>query len=63
MCKLVEELVKEEREEGRKKGREENSKEIALKLLSMNALSLEKISEVTGLSIEVIKELAEKHSA
>lgn len=75
MCKLVEELVKEEREEGRKegreegrkegreKGREENSKEIALKLLSMNALSLEKISEVTGLSIEIIKELAEKHSA
>ena len=79
MCKLVEDLVREEREEGREEGRaegreegraegraqglEEKSEAIALKLLSMKTLSLEEISEATGLSVERVKELSQQHIA
>ena len=75
MCKLVEDLVREEREEGREEGRAEGRAEgreeerkngqikTALKMLSNSKYTLEDISELTELSIEEIKELSKKHSA
>ena len=52
MCKIMEDLAREERLE--------NSIEIALNLLKLNDYSIEKIASVTGLSIEKVKELAEE---
>ena len=52
MCKIMEDLAKEERLE--------NSIEIALNLLKLNDYSIEKIASVTGLTVEKVKELAEE---
>ncbi len=44
-------------EEGREEGRKETAKETAQNLLSMGVLTIEQITQATGLSIEEIKEL------
>ncbi len=59
MCKLVEDLVREERVEERRNGQIRT----ALKMLSNSKYTLEDISELTELSIEEIKELSKRHSA
>ena len=52
MCKIMEELAREEWLE--------NSIEIALNLLKLNDYSVEKIASITGLSVEAVKELDEE---
>jgi predicted transposase/invertase (TIGR01784 family) len=61
--KWLEETLEQGREEGltigRDEGREESKVEIAQRLLNMN-LSIEMISQGTGLSIEVLQRLRSK---
>ena len=52
MCKIMEDLARDERNE--------EKITIACKLLKMNTMSIEEIADVTGLSIEKVKELAEE---
>lgn len=54
---------KEGRKEGRNEGRNENACEIALKLIGSGKLSLEEISEYSGLPIEKVRELAREKTA
>ena len=65
MCKVIEELAKEEREagrkEGRKEGHEENMSETALRMLKAGKFPLEEISELSGLSLEKVKKLQAEH--
>ena len=53
MCKIFEEMVVETRAE--------DAYRFALNLLNLNELSYEKISAVTGLTIEEVKEIAEEN--
>jgi predicted transposase/invertase (TIGR01784 family) len=48
------------REEGREEGREETKHEVALSLIKRSALSLEEVSDITGLSKEVLESMKEK---
>ena len=51
------------REEARNEGRNENACEIALKLIGSGKLTLEEISEYSGLPIEKVRELAREKTA
>ena len=51
------------REEARNEGRNENACEIALKMISSGKLTLEEISEYSGLPIEKVRELAREKTA
>ena len=53
MCKVIEDMRKEEREEGRMEG----MKEVAKRLLAEGTLTLEKIAECAGLSLDEVKKL------
>lgn len=55
MCKAMEDMRKQTLKEG--------MTESALRMLADGALSLEKIAEYSGLSIEEVKELNENKSA
>ncbi len=79
MCKMMEDLmkdlIKEEKEEIRAEGIEEGiekgiekgqakaNKNTAIKMLAKKKFSFEDIAELTDLTIEEVKELAEKHYA
>ena len=53
MCKVIEEMRREEREESIK----ENTRSIALRLLADGSLSLEKIAELLALPLDEVKNL------
>jgi len=53
MCKVIEDMRREEREEGIKEG----MKTAALRMLADGTLALEKIAEYAGLSVEEIRKL------
>lgn len=55
MCRIVEEIVKEERYEERI--------EMACRLIEMNVLSAEDIAKAASLPLEKVKELMEGRSA
>ena len=55
MCKIMEEL--------RDKTAAERNREIALRLIQLGSVPLEQIAEATGLTLDEIKKLAEKHTA
>ena len=57
MCKVIEDMRKEEREEGRMEGIKEGMKEVAKRLLAEGTLTLEKIAECAGLSLDEVKKL------
>ena len=52
----------EGRAEGRTEGRAENQKATALQMLRMGEFTLEKIAEITRLSLEEVRALAEKNA-
>ena len=54
--------LKEGEKKGIKEGKKEEREQIASKLISANQLDLESISEVTGLSLEQLKELTDKNN-
>ena len=67
MCKIMEEFVEEARMEGRMEGRAEarteTRNEVAEDVLKDGSLSIERISAISRLPIERVKELAEKIAA
>ena len=67
MCKIMEEFVEEARMEGRMEGRAEarteTRNEVAEDLLKDGSLSIERISAISRLPTERVKELAEKIAA
>lgn len=67
MCKAMEDMwnqaLKEGRQEGWQEGQQENQKMSALRMLADKQLSLEKIAEYTGLSLEEVKHLQDGKTA
>ena len=63
MCKLLEEMRKEVAVEAEAKGKAETTKKLALKMLARGRDSIEEIAEMTGLSLEEVRELAKKETA
>ena len=57
MCKVIEEMRKEEREEGIKEGMMESMRTAALRMLADGTLALEKIAEYVGLPLDEVKKL------
>ena len=57
MCKVLEEMCREEREEGRKEGRQEGIQDTLQLFLKDGTLTLEKIAEITHLPLEEVKRL------
>ncbi|MEE0810726.1 hypothetical protein [Blautia sp.] len=62
MCKLLEEMRKEVAVEAEAKGKAETTMELALKMLARGRDSIEEIAEMTGLSLEEVRELAKKET-
>lgn len=72
MCKLIEDLVLEEREEsreegrkegrreGRREGKKENQTEVVLHMFRTAKLPPEKIAELSGIPLEGVREILEK---
>lgn len=63
MCRIVEEEVRREREKGEKIGARQANIRTALALIKDGTLSLEKIADSCGLTLDEVKELAKKQSA
>lgn len=67
MCKVIEEMRKEEREEGMKEGIKKGMKEsmvaVALRMLEAGKYALEEIAAILGLSFDEVKEIQKGKSA
>lgn len=67
MCKIIEEMCKEEREEGRQEGRQEgiqeNMRTNALRMLEDGTIPLEKIAQFIGFSLDEVKKLQAEQNA
>ena len=59
MCKVIEDMRREEREEGIKEG----MRTAALRMIADGTLALEKIAEYVGLSLDEVKKLQSGQSA
>ena len=59
MCQIMEEL----RDITAAKVALERNRDIALRLISSGKMSFEEIAEATGLTLDEVKKLAEKHTA
>lgn len=61
MCKVIEDMRREEREEGRQEGllegRQENMNAIARRMLTAGRYALEEIAEISGLSLDEVRKL------
>ena len=62
MSSVVEEIRAEVEEAALAEGRAENQKATALQMLRMGEFTLEKIAEITRLSLEEVRALAEKNA-
>ena len=60
MCKVMEDMRKEEREEGIKEGIKEGMRTAALRMLEAGKYALEEISIISGLPLDEVKELQTK---
>ena len=63
MCKVIEEMRKEERAEGIKEGIQEGMRAAALRMLADRTLAPEKIAEYVGLPLDEVKKLQAEQSA
>ena len=63
MCKVIEEMRKEERAEGIKEGIQEGMRTAALRMLADRTLAPEKIAEYVGLPLDEVKKLQSGQSA
>lgn len=57
MCKVIEDMRREEREEGRQEGRQETLLQIARQMLAAGRYALEEIAEISGLSLDEVRQL------
>lgn len=63
MCKIVEELVNEEREDIEKKARTEASIDTARRMINEGVFTNEQISKISNLSLDEVEKLVKEHSA
>ena len=63
MSSVVEEIRAEVEEAALAEGRAENQKATALQMLRMGEFSLEKIAEITRLSLDEVQALADKNAS
>ena len=63
MCKVMEDMRKEEREEGIKEGIKEGMRTAALRMLEAGKYALEEISIISGLSLDEVKKLHTEQNA
>ena len=63
MCRVLDEMCEEVAKETAERVAEEKAKDTARMLLTLNKLSHEEISRSTGLSLEVVEELATQKTA
>ena len=63
MCRAIEDMWKRAVNEGLQEGRMESNRATARRMLLDGGLSLEKIAEFSGLSIEEVKKLQSEKSA
>ena len=57
MCKVIEDMRREEREEGRQEGRKEVRLQVARQMLAEGQYALEKIAKISGLSLDEVRQL------
>ena len=57
MCKVIEEMRKEEREEGIKEGIKAGMRTTALRMLEVGKYALEEIATISGLSLDEVKKM------
>lgn len=57
MCKVIEDMRREEREEGLREGIQKGMKSAALRMLEAGKYALEEIAEISGLPLDEVKEL------
>ena len=57
MCKVIEDMRKEEREEGIKEGIKEGVQTMVLRMLEAGKYALEEIANISGLSLDEVKAL------
>lgn len=57
MCKVIEDMRREEREEGLREGIQKGMKSAALRMLEAGRYALEEIAEISGLPLDEVKEL------
>lgn len=57
MCKVIEDMRREEREEGLREGMQKGMKSAALRMLEAGKYALEEIAEISGLPLDEVKEL------
>ena len=63
MCKVIEEMRREEREEGIQEGIRKNARTSALRMLADGSLSLEKIAEFSSLPLDEVRRLQAEQGA
>ena len=63
MCRIVEEEVRRGEERGVRIGAKQTKERTALAMIKDGTLSLEKIADFCGLTLDEVKELAKKQSA
>lgn len=63
MSSVVDEILMRGQREGRKEGQREEKKEAARRMLSAGKYSLEEIINISGLSIDEVKQLQNEKSA
>lgn len=63
MCKAMEDMRNESLKEGMKKGQKKNAMDVAKRMLADGALSLEKVADYSGLSLDEVKKLNEEKTA
>ena len=63
MCKAMEDMRNEARAEGRAVGSKENAISVARKMLRTEKFSYEEIADLSGLTVDEVKELATKQPA
>lgn len=63
MCKVIEDMRKEEREEGMREGMREGMKAAALRMLEAGKYAFEEIAAISGLSLDEVRKLHAEQSA
>lgn len=63
MCKIIEDMLREEREEAISEGIKEAARTAALRMLADGSVPLEKIAEYVDLPLSEIKSLQAEQSA
>ncbi len=63
MCKVIEEMRREEREEGRQEGLVEGIRNMVLRMLQSGRYALEEIANISGLPLEEVQKLQEEKDA